>query len=85
MLMPVVLVRQGRLSDETPPQAACRSLLCVYTHIDMHCPALLHAIICDSSSKIQPEVDHRVHLLPEASENFHAFSPGFSQKVAVSP
>lgn len=57
--MPVVLVRRGRFSDVTPLQAACKSLLCAHTDIDMHCPALLHVFMCDSSSKTQPEVDHR--------------------------
>lgn len=31
VLMPVVLVRGGRLSEVTLLQAACKSLLCVYT------------------------------------------------------
>lgn len=59
VLILVFLVRGGRLSEVTPLQAACKSFLYVYTAHWRDCPALLHVFMCDSSSKSQPEAEHR--------------------------
>lgn len=85
--MPVALVRGGRLSDETPLQAACRSLLCVYTHWHaLSCPLTCFHVWLFLQNSAWSWSQRAAHsLLPEASGNFHAFSPGFSQKVAVLP
>lgn len=60
VLMPVVLVRGGRLSEVTLLQAACKSLLCVYTRTLTRTVLPSHMCSCVTlPSKTQPEAEHR--------------------------
>lgn len=90
VLMPVVLVREGRLSDVTPLQAVCKkSLLYVYTHTHWHalsCPLPCFHVWLFLPNSARGWSQRAAHsLLPEAPGNFHAFSPGFSQKAMILP